>query len=326
MIETAPQPRTFKTLRVSLTNRCNLGCTYCVTGNQHTAAQGQATPSRAKTNDLLRVIGKLHKILQLRTIRLTGGEPLLFFDLAYFVMALKAMGLDDIRLTTNGVLLKPQLTSLAKAGIKSINVSLDAINPLIFRELSRRRSIMQILEGIEEAVRIGLPLKINTVVVRGINDQEIIPLLQYAAGLKIQIRFLELMSMGHLYNDPGSRLKPFMNGQFYSQADILQTISTRHTFTAQPRRPSATANTWITSEGQVFGIIANESAPFCTDCDRLRIDSEGRLFGCLSSNVPIQTAHEDSDVLWNKKLMIAMSQKQTDKFSGSALSMLNIGG
>jgi len=326
MTETAPQLRTFKTLRVSLTNRCNLECTYCVTGTGRTGVQNQPITSREKTESLLGAIGKLHEILQLRTIRLTGGEPLLFLDLAYFVTGLKAMGLDDIRLTTNGVLLKPQLTSLAKAGINRINVSLDAINPLIFRELSRRRSIMQILQGIEEAVRIGLPLKINTVVVRGINDQEIIPLLQYAAGLKIQIRFLELMSMGHLYNDPGSQPKSFMNGRFYSQADILRNISTRHTFTAQPRRPSATANTWITREGQVFGIIANESAPFCTDCDRLRIDSEGRLFGCLSSNIPIQTAHEDSDALWNKKLMIAMSQKQTDKFNGSALSMLNIGG
>ena len=154
---------------------------------------------------------------------------------------------------------------------------------------------------------------------RGKNDSQIVPLLEYATGLGVRIRFLELMKMGHLYHAE--------NGLFYSQEEMLATVQEKYEVEALPREYAATSNYWRASNDGTFGIIANESAPFCRDCNRLRMDSRGFFYGCLSNSHGEKIApyiHDES--LLAEKLMGLLRLKQPVRFRGSKLSMRNIGG
>jgi GTP 3',8-cyclase len=153
---------------------------------------------------------------------------------------------------------------------------------------------------------------------RGINDTQILPLLEFAVSRRIRIRYLEVMAMGHMHDQSKKYLVP--------QAEILETIARRYSFASLGRTGAATASYWRTDEGHEFGIIANESEPFCHDCNRLRLDSRGYIYGCLSSNHPVALGIADSEMEWNNKLQTALLQKQALRFVGSDLSMLHIGG
>lgn len=312
--------RNFKTLRVSLINTCNLGCVYCACGQDEMRESYILQESQALSAEkMLGIIGRLHRQLDLQTLRLTGGEPLLYRDLAAIVNGALQIGIEDLALTTNGVLLEQQAETLKKAGLKSINVSLDAIDEETFFKISRRRGLNKILRGIDKALECGIEVKLNAVVMRGINAHQILPLLDYAFGKKLKIRFLEVMAMGHLHENPGQ--------YFFSQQEILSVIETRHSIAGLPRKIAATANYWQTAKGHIFGIIANETAPFCGDCNRLRLDSFGNIYGCLSSNTPIPVGEAAAgSAELTGKLEQAMSQKQAFKFTGSDLSMMHIGG
>jgi cyclic pyranopterin phosphate synthase len=206
---------------------------------------------------------------------------------------------------------------LKEAGMQSINVSLDAIDEDVFFLMSRRYNVKRILNGIDTALSAGLDVKLNAVLMKGINDRQILPLLDYAFERKITIRFLEVMSMGHLHDKSAKYL--------VTKDEVLHTIAKHHDFIPLIRSASSTANYWKTDSGGVFGIIANESAPFCHDCNRLRLDSQGNIYGCLSSDHPINIKNLNAEEL-HEKLVEALSHKQSVKFTGSNLSMLNIGG
>ena len=311
--------RTFRTLRVSLVQHCNLGCVYCVSGEDE-LKQANASPvgGSLTVSDLLAIIQRLHAQLGLANIRLTGGEPLLYPGLALLIRGIREMGIASIRLTTNGFLLERQAAQLKEAGLDALNVSLDAIDEEVFFRISRRHSAGRIIRGIDAAVRAGLAVKINSVVMKGVNDSEILPLLDFAFSRGLKIRFLEVMAMGHLHDDAGRYL--------VSQEEILEVIGSLHRLEALPRTAAATARYWTTEEGHIFGIIANESEPFCSDCDRLRLDSNGRIYGCLSSNQPIGLSPDEGEEEWSSKLERALAQKQALRFTGSDLSMLRIGG
>ncbi len=286
---------------------------YCTMGEdditEHTSIE---------VENLLTTVKKLHDVLTLETIRLTGGEPLLYHDLAKVIKGVKQIGIDDIKLTTNGFLLERQAKSLVEAGMKSINVSLDAIDEDVFFLMSKRADVQRILAGIEAAKTAGLQVKINAVVMKGINENQILPLVDYAFKNNIVIRFLEIMAMGHLHSDPLKYL--------VTENEVLDIIATKYNFTKMKRTDSSTANYWQTTNGNRFGIIANESEPFCKDCNRLRLDSEGNMYGCLSSNHPISLMDVKDESELIEKLQQAMEQKQLVKFVGSDLSMLQIGG
>jgi GTP 3',8-cyclase len=309
--------RAFRTLRVSLINHCNLGCIYCVAGEEE-LRQYNAGGQALSVPELLTIIGRLHSQLRLTTVRLTGGEPLLYPGLVELVRGIRDIGIPGIKLTTNGFLLERLALPLKEAGMQSVNVSLDAIDEAIFVRMSRRQSVQRIIRGIDAALGAGLAVKINTVLMKGVNESEILPLLEFAFARGIRIRFLELMAMGHLHHQSGRYL--------LSQEEILRMIGERYALTALARTASATARYWITTGGHSFGIIANESEPFCRDCDRLRLDSDGNIFGCLSSNHPIALDPADTGDKWAMKLRQALGQKQPLRFTGSDLSMLRIGG
>lgn len=309
--------RSFKTLRVSLLNSCNLGCVYCTMGDNEVKENNRLQRTHLSPAEIVALIEKLHRILDLNVVRLTGGEPLLYPHLTETVAAVKSIGIDKIKLTTNGFLLDRLAMPLKNAGLQSINVSLDAIDEEVFFLMSKRRQVQRILKGIDTALEAGLQVKLNAVLMKGLNHNQIIPLLEYAFERGIIIRFLEVMSMGHLYNESAKYL--------VTKDEVLHTIARKYDFVPMVREDAATANYWKTNEGHVFGVIANESAPFCHDCNRLRLDSDGNIYGCLSSNHPI-SIHPCNDKELEEKLLEALHQKQKTKFTGSKLSMLNIGG
>lgn len=309
--------RTFKTLRVSLLTRCNLACVYCSMGEDSTENNHVSKPLMP-VSDLLCVISRLHSLLQLETIRLTGGEPLLYAGLIPVIEGLKEIGIHNIKLTTNGFLLERLAMPMKLAGMKSINVSLDAVDEDVFFLMTKRNNVQRIINGIDAAIDAGLEVKVNAVIMKGINESQLMPLLDYAFERNIVIRFLEVMSMGHLHHHSKKYL--------FSQHEILDTISGKYDFHQLPRSNSNTSNYWKTQQGNVFGIIANESEPFCHDCNRLRLDSEGNIYGCLSNNHPVSLAGLTEYSQLSEKLQEALLQKQAVRFVGSELSMLNIGG
>jgi cyclic pyranopterin phosphate synthase len=183
--------------------------------------------------------------------------------------------------------------------------------------MSRRSGINRIFAGIDAALKVGIDVKLNSVIMKGLNDSQILPLLNYAFKKGITIRFLEIMAMGHLYGTSDS--------SFFSQEEMLSEIGKQYNFNRLPRKSSSTANYWITDEGFKFGIVANETEPFCGDCNRLRLDSYGNIYGCLSSNHPI-SIKDSSDKGLVDSLQLALKQKQAIRFAGSELSMMHIGG
>ncbi len=315
--------RRFEKLRISLLNSCNFSCVYCVSddfgynavqSNSKSPADQQLTPDEFK-----RIIEAVHRLTRLKSIRLTGGEPLMYADLFPIISHIQKIGISDIRITTNAYYLKEKATKLFEAGVKSINISVDAIDPDIFSKISRHPNTARVFQGIEAAVNAGMNVKLNAVIMRSENESQIIPLLDYATELGVKIRFLELMKMGHLYHSK--------NSLFYSEEEILNVIREKYNIEKVAREHAETAHYWRISNGGVFGVIANESTPFCHDCNRLRMDSKGYFFGCLSNahGEKLSPFINDDDQL-TEKLRGLLRLKQPVKFRGSELSMRNIGG
>lgn len=311
--------RMFKTLRLSLTNSCNLGCVYCVSGTESEGNLPEENLKVLSLDEILLMVKNLHHLLDLEVIRLTGGEPTLYRKLIPLIKGLKEIGIASIKMTSNGFLLKNKTKALAAAGLTHINISLDAIDQGEFSKISRRKNVEKILDGIDEALNAGIEVKLNTVVMKGFNETQILPLIDFAFERNIIIRFLELMKMGHLHSNS-------FKDHFYSESEMLNVISHKYSFKKMNREKSSTANYWITDRGNVFGIVANESEPFCHDCNRLRLDSYGNIYGCLSENKAISIVESQNNVALSNKLIEALGHKQPVRFKGSEISMLSIGG
>jgi cyclic pyranopterin phosphate synthase len=311
--------RAFKTLRVSLINKCNMSCVYCVAPNATFELVSKTPDVQTLLNleDYILYIKKIHQTVGLKEIKLTGGEPLLFKPIEQLIAAIYQMGIPEVSLTTNGILLLQKLDALKKSGLKKINISLDAIDPETFYSITKYKSIRTIIDGIEAAIHQGFEVKINMVVLNTINEHQIIPMLEFAQSRNIKVRFLELMRMGYLHYTSDT--------YFFSLENILNKIKQFTTVRELPRMSNATATYWSGANGWHFGIIPNESKPFCEDCDRLRMDQYGKLYGCLST-INSYTMHPHfTKYEMQQVLMDAMKDKK-DAFEGSELSMKYIGG
>ena len=304
--------RSFGSLRLSVTPACNMSCAYC---NPERLPMGGA--AHRPPEFYLELVARLLGVQHLAAVHITGGEPGLYRELPALVRGLQALGIPRVSITTNGVRLRMDAEELSAAGLSDCNVSLDAISRRTFERMTGCDDRNRVLSGIEECLRVNLPVKVNCTVMRGRNDREIVPLFSYVSRRGVVVRFLELMKMGPLQANHAALMFP--------ESEMLVRLATRFSFVPEPRHANSTARYWRLNDGRRFGIIANHSTPFCSDCDRLRLSHDGRLFGCISSerSQDLMSAYSPEEV--RALLEKALVEKQA-VFRGSALNMQAIGG
>jgi len=264
--------RPLRNLRLSVTDRCNLRCEYCMPEKEYVWLP---KPDVLTFEEITRLVA-VFVSLGVDKVRITGGEPLLRQDLPVLVRMLAAMpGIGDLAMTTNGVLLREHAAALRDAGLHRVTVSLDTLDPVTFRMLSRRDDHAGVLDGIAAAREVGFTeLKIDTVVIAGINDHEVPRLLGYARSVGAELRFIEYMDVGGATHWSPERV--------VSRARVLQLLAPHvGEITPVPRADSAPAEQFTLRDGTRFGIIASVTQPFCATCDRARLTADGTWFLCL---------------------------------------------
>jgi cyclic pyranopterin phosphate synthase len=264
--------RPLRNLRISVTDRCNLRCRYCMPEEHYVWL-----PRRDILDfDELSALVDCFIDLGVDRIRLTGGEPLLRHDLAAFVRMLAAKpGLRDVALTTNGLLLCEQAAALAAAGLHRVTVSLDTLRPERFRALTRRDGLRDVCAGIAAAAAAGYQaLKLDAVIMRRVNEDELVELIEYGKSAGAEVRFIEYMDVGGATH--------WSIETVYPRRAILADLA-RHYGHIEPLREesSAPADRYRLPDGTVFGIIASTTAPFCRSCDRARLTADGLWYRCL---------------------------------------------
>jgi len=298
----------FNVLRLSLTRKCNFNCMYCTT------AETKIKNHSISTQELLGIVKKLHMENRFKKIRITGGEPLLIPNIVDYVSEIKSFGISEIHMTTNGASLAKLAERLKLAGLKGVNISLDAINSYTYNKITRTDKLDSVLEGITRAQNAGLVVKLNAVLLKGINEEEILPLFEYSLVNNIQIRFLEFME-----STSGSA------DLYLPVSYAIKKIGSRYEIKKLGKTGSETSEKWITKQGYQFGFIANSSTPFCEECDRLRMDSSGSIYGCIGAtdSISILGIHPEK---YNEVLDNAMQQKNSRFFTGIGPAMRSIGG
>ena len=264
--------RPLRNLRLSVTDRCNLRCQYCMPEEDYVWLPREDILHFEEVARLVDVFADLG----VDKVRLTGGEPLLRKDLDRLVSLLAANPrIKDLAMTTNGVLLAEQAPALRAAGLHRVTVSLDTLRPERFKALTRRDSLVQVLEGIEAVGRTGWPgLKLDTVVMRGTNDDELADLIEYGRKVSAEARFIEYMDVGGATHWSMDRV--------LSRAEMLARIGARYG-AIEPviEETSAPADRYRLPDGYVFGVISSTTEPFCRSCDRSRLTADGMWYLCL---------------------------------------------
>jgi cyclic pyranopterin phosphate synthase len=270
MLDTLGRP--LRNLRLSVTDRCNLRCEYCMPEEDYVWLPREDVLHFEETSALVDVFLSLG----VDKIRLTGGEPLLRRDLPALVgMIAGKAGLQDLALTTNGVLLAAQIDALKAAGLGRITVSLDTLQPERFIKLTRFDQLEAVHAGIAAAHRVYDRLKIDTVVIRGVNDDELAALIEYGRSVNGEVRFIEYMDVGGASRWSGERV--------VSRREMLDVLGRRYGVITPIDEPGSTApaERYALSDGTTFGIIASTTDPFCRTCDRSRLTADGMWYLCL---------------------------------------------
>ncbi len=294
-------------VRISVTDRCNFRCQYCM------PADGLKWLDRSAVlefEEIERVVGLLASI-GVSDVRLTGGEPLVRRDFPKLAAMLAALpGVEDLSVTTNGFLLARDAAALVAAGVNRFNVSIDSLQQDKFYELTRRDSLPQVLEGLHALAAFpeAHPIKINAVAIRGFTETEIPAFVDFAREHPFEVRFIEFMPL-----DADHAWEP---QKVLAGAEILAMINALHPLVEQPRDPSATAKVYDFADGKGrIGLINPVSEPFCDGCNRIRLTAEGKLRTCLFSlnetdlREPLRSGASDDqivqiirDAVWRKEL------------------------
>ncbi len=255
-------------IRVSVTKQCNFRCQYCM----------PATPLNFFDNEGLLPLDNVLEFLKIaidegvKKIRITGGEPLLRKGLDEFIAKLHAYNNEvALVLSTNGFLLKKMAKDLKNAGLVQVNVSLDSLKSDRVLKISQKDALKNTLEGIEESLKAGLKLKLNTVVIKSVNDDEILELLEYAKNRCIQIRYIEFMENTHA--------KSLVKG--LKEEEILDLIAQKYKIMGMEKPKQGSSKIYTLENGYQFGIIAPHSDDFCQSCNRIRLASDGKICPCL---------------------------------------------
>lgn len=267
--------RPIRDLRISVTDRCNFRCTYCmpkeIFGDDYAFLPKQELLS---FEELIRIATQYAK-LGVKKIRITGGEPLLRRDLPELIEGLNQIeGIEDIGLTTNGLLLKKHGQALYDAGLRRLNISLDGLDETFENINGRGIKASQILEQIDYAKSVGFDIKVNMVVQKGLNEHQILPMVDYFKNKEITLRFIEFMDVG---NDNGWNFDKVI-----TKKEMIAYIS-KH-FDIKPQQPKyfgEVAKYYEHDNGAKLGFITSVSESFCSSCTRVRLSSDGKIFGCL---------------------------------------------
>ena len=278
--------RSIRYLRVSVTDRCDLRCRYCM-------AETMTFLPRAELLALeeIALIAERFVARGVTKIRLTGGEPLVRRDSLDLVRRLGrhvGYGLDELTLTTNGTRLSKHAGALADAGVRRINVSLDSRDPDTFRHITRHGDLARVLDGIAAARAAGLTVKINMVALKGLNDAEIAPMLEWAGADGMDLTLIETMPLGTIDEDRADRFLPL--------TQVFDDLSRRFTLTPDLYASGGPARYWRVAEtGARLGLISPLTRNFCDSCNRVRLTTEGKLFTCLGHDdqVDLKTAIRD---------------------------------
>jgi GTP 3',8-cyclase len=322
-------------LRVSVTDRCNLRCRYCmpaeVFGPDHAFLPRRELLSFEEIERLVRLFAGLG----VRKVRLTGGEPLLRRDLVDLVARVAAVdGIEDLALTTNGLLLPQHAAGLAEAGLDRVTVSLDALDDETFRAMADTAvPVDGVFAGIEAARAAGLtPIKINTVLQRGVNDEQLEAMADWARGTGVTVRFIEFMDVGTTNGWRREHVVP--------ADEVVARLDARWPLEPVPsERPAEVADRYRYRDGGgEVGVIASVTRPFCTDCSRARLSAVGELFTCLFAarghdlRAPLRAGADDAELLerlggiWGARTDRASELRAEGGLSGERVEMSYIGG
>jgi cyclic pyranopterin phosphate synthase len=292
--------RTATDLRVSLTDRCNLRCQYCMPAE---GLDWLPKPDVLTADEIIRLVRVAVERLGVRDVRFTGGEPLVRPELVEIVAACARLNpRPKLSLTTNGIGLTRIVDALAAAGLDRVNVSLDTLNPDRFEAITRRRRLPDVLAGLAAAASAGLrPVKVNAVLLRDINDDEAPTLLRWATGEGYQLRFIEQM--------PLDAQHAWTRDRMITADEILTALQAEFDLTPTGRRErgSAPAETWTVNGGPAtVGVIGTVTRPFCAACDRTRLTADGQVRTCLFATkesdlrTPLRSGADDAELarLW----------------------------
>jgi GTP 3',8-cyclase len=283
--------RTLRDLRISVMDQCNFRCTYCmpaeVFGPEYAFLKKDELLSES---EILRMV-EAAVVLGVTKIRITGGEPLLRKDVVSIVRKIKELTtVEDVALTTNGWLLPQFSRALKEAGLDRINLSLDSLNEDTFRKMNgRNKSVAGVLAGLNAALEAELPVKVNMVVEKGINEDDILPMVRYFRNLGITLRFIEYMDAGNFHHWKQEEVVP--------AKDLIERINRE--FPIEPMDPNyrgevAKRYRFLDGKGEI-GVISSISQPFCSDCHRARLSADGKIYKCLfaSSGVDFRQSLRD---------------------------------
>jgi cyclic pyranopterin phosphate synthase len=303
--------RVHNNLRISVTDRCNLRCTYCMPEDVVFMDR-----SELLTFEEIAHFVRVAAPLGIDKIRLTGGEPLMRRDLETLVRLLVDIpGIKDVGLTTNGLLLADHAQALYDAGLRRINISLDTLDPSRFREVARRDGLDQVLTGIVAAKKAGFhPIKINAVSMRGVTDLDAVPLARYARQHGLEMRFIEYMPIG---------AEAWERGKVFFAHEILERLE-REVCPLVPAKdydPRAPAMEFeYTDGGGRVGMIASVSRPFCMSCNRVRLTSDGKVRNCLFALTEVDVKHFLRGETDDAKLADVIRQNVRDKWEGHEIN------
>ena len=309
--------RPIKDLRISVTDRCNFRCTYCMPLDEYEWIDKK----QILTFEEIARLARLFVQLGVEKIRLTGGEPLVRQDLPRLIEKLSALeGLEDLCLTTNGALLAERINALKRAGLRRVNISIDTLDADKFKRMTKRGDLNKVLEGIFAAKENGLaPIKLNAVVERGVNDDDILPLVEFSREHGFGIRFIEYMDVG---NSNG-----WTSAKLVSKKEILEKIHSHYPLREIGRdKGSAPSVDYAFVDGQGdIGVIASVTEPFCSSCTRIRVTADGKIVTCLFSQLGhdvksrLRTGVPDEEI---SEFIASIWRSRADRYSAERLEAL----
>lgn len=309
--------RPIKDLRISVTDRCNFRCSYCMPLDEYDWIHKK----EILTFEEISRLATLFVRLGVEKIRLTGGEPLVRQNLDRLVAKLSSIGgLKDLCLTTNGALLAEKVAALKASGLKRVNISVDSLSPEKFRQMTKRGDLSKVLEGIFAAKRHGLhPIKLNAVIEKGLNEDDILSLVEFSRDNGFALRFIEYMDVGNS-ND-------WTSGKLVSKKEIIEKINGQYPLKEVGRAGGSAPSVdyeFIDGRGDV-GVIASVTEPFCSSCTRVRLTADGKIVTCLFSGIGhdvkglLRGGATDEEI---SKFIVSIWEKRADRYSAERLEAL----